>query len=191
MRIVAYRITPIEGKLMIEESGGESRLSTDPVRLFEFLLEDYSPCIKVCWDLDSTVAPLLKLLGVGACRKLRKTKRLFYEGFSLFYVTGKVFIIKHPQAKMSLYGLEQYYPELNEPESVDLIQGFGVELLKELKKMGMEPTKLTSPIAIYDECIMSKMDLPKLKDIPPKAAEFAYRCSGRLFIEAHQIGYWQ
>jgi len=190
MRIVAYRTSNKDGKVLLEESGGDFRISDDPVRLFEFLLEDYSPCIKICWDLDSTVSLILKLLGESVCRKLRETKRAFYAGFSLFYVPEKVFIVNHPAAKMSLYGIEQYYPDLSEETNVELIQGYGVNLLKELAKMGMKPTKLTSPIAIYDECVMSKLDLPRLKDIPVKAAEFAYRCAARLDIESHQIGYW-
>jgi len=190
MRIIAYRTSNQDGKVLIEESGGDSALTGDPIKLFEFLLEDYSPCIKICWDLDSTVAPLLKLLGENACRKLRESKRLFYSPFSLFYVPEKVFIVNHPAAKMSLYGIEQYYPELLEPD-VEMVQQLGVKLMGELKKMGMQPTKLTSPIAIYDECVMSKLDLPRLKDIPAKAAEFAYRCAARLDIEAHQVGYWE
>lgn len=190
MRIVAYRSSNQGGKVLLEESGGQIELTDDPIKLFEFLLEDYSPCIKICWDLDSTVSLILKLLGESVCRKLRETKRAFYPPFSLFYVPEKVFIVNHPAAKMSLYGIEQYYPELPEPD-VEMVQQLGVKLMGELRKMGMIPTKLTSPIAIYDECVMSKLDLPRLKDIPVKAAEFAYRCAARLDIEAHQVGYWE
>lgn len=189
MRIIAYRSSNQDGKVLVEESGGDSALTGDPIKLFEFLLEDYSPCIKICWDLDSTVAPLLKLLGENACRKLRESKRLFYPPFSLFYVPEKVFIVNHPTAKLSLYGIEQYYPELVEPD-VEMVQQLGVKLMGELKKMGMMPTKFTSPIAIYGECVMSKLDLPRLKDIPAKAAEFAYRCAARLWIESHSIGFY-
>jgi hypothetical protein len=35
------------------------------------------------------------------------------------------------------------------------------------------------------------MNLPKLKDMPLKASEMAYHCSGKLWIESHQIGYWE
>ena len=191
MRIVAYRTSSQDGKVLLQESGGDKIASDNPEELFSFLLEDYSPCIKVCWNLDGTVALILKLLGESVCRKLRETKRASYDAFRIFYISGKVFSVNHPAAKMSLYGIEQYYPELPEEQDVEMIQKFGENLLKELKKMGMEPTKLTSPIAIYDECVMSKLDLPGVKDIPVKASEFAYRCSGRLFIESHQIGYWK
>jgi hypothetical protein len=200
MRIVAYRSSNQDSKVLIEESGGDSTLTGDPIKLFEFLLEDYTPCIKICWDLDSTVSLILKLLGESICRNLRETKRCHKEGerrqcplrpFEVFYVPEKIFSVSHVSgAKMSLYGIEQYYPELAEPD-IEMVQQLGVKLMGELKKMGMIPTKLTSPIAIYDECVMSKLDLPKLKDIPAKAAEMAYRCAARLWIESHQVGYWR
>lgn len=190
MRIVAYKTSNRDGKVLLQESGNQQIVSGDPEELFSFLLEDYSPCIKVCWDLDGTVALILRLLGESVCRKLRETKRTSYGAFRLFYVPEKVFSVNHPASKMSLYGIEQYYPELSEEQDVEMVQKFGENLLKELKKMGMEPTKLTSPIAIYDECVMSKMDLPGVKDIPVKASEFAYRASARLWIESHQISYF-
>jgi hypothetical protein len=189
VRIVAYKTLIQDGKVLLQESGGQFELTNDPIKLFEFLLEDYSPCIKVSWDLDSTVAPILRLLGLEACRQLRKTKRLHYQAFDLFYVPEKTFIIKHPQAKMSLYHLSQYYPELPEPD-IEMVQKLGENLLKELAKMGMHPTGFTSPIKIYAECIMSKMDLPKLKDIPRKVGEFSYRAAARSWIESHSLGYF-
>lgn len=191
MRIVAYRTSSVDGKVLIEESGNQKIASNHPEELFSFLLEDYSPCIKVCWDLDATVSLILKLLGESVCRQLRATKRVSYGAFRIFYISEKVFSVNHPASKMSLYGIEQYYPELPEEQDVEMIQKFGENLLKELKKMGMEPTKFTSPIAIYDESVMSKLNLPGVKDIPVKASEFAYRCSGRLWIEAAILGYWK
>jgi hypothetical protein len=190
MRIVAYRTINQDGKVLLQESGGQFVLSNHIDELFSFLLEDYSPCIKICWDLDATVSLILKLLGESVCRKLRETKRVSYGAFKMFYVPGKVFSVNHPAAKMSLYYLAQYYPELPEPDDIEMGQKLGENLQKELAKMGMFPTKWTSPIAIYDECVMSKMDLPRLKDLPVKVSEFAYRAAGRLWIESHQISYF-
>jgi len=191
MRIVAYQTT-INGKVLIEESGGEFVVSNDIDELFAFLLEPYEDTIKVCWDLDSTVSIILRLLGEAKCRILRSTKRLFYPPFHLFYIPDKILSIRHTPSrrKMSLYGLRQYYPDLD-VNNVEEVQMLGVKLLKELEKMGMKPTKLTSPVAIYDECVLSKLDLPGVKDIPVKVLEYAYRASGRLWIEAHQMGYWE
>jgi hypothetical protein len=191
MRIMAYQTKMEGGRVLILESGGAHLLSDNLEEIWGFLLEDYGECLKVCWDLDGTVAPLLRLLGKTACRALRTSKKWHRGLFSIFYIPDKVFSVSHVSgAKMNLYGLEQYYPELDEPD-VEGVQALGMKLLLELKKMGFRPTKLTSPIAIYEEAILSKLDLPKITDMPKEVAEMAYECSGRLWVEAHQIGYWQ
>ena len=75
MRIVAYKTTKIDGKVLLEESGGQQTVSGDPEELFSFLLEPYEDTIRVCWNLDSTISLILGLLGEETCRKLRERKR--------------------------------------------------------------------------------------------------------------------
>ena len=192
MRIVAYRTDIQDGTVRLEESTGEFALSNHLEDLASFLLEPYDNCIRICWDLDATVSLFLKLLGVARCLKLRDTKRCYWAPFNIFYVPGKVFSVSHipTRTQASLYGIEQYFTELPEPERLVEVQMLGEKLMYELKKMGLEPTKLTSPIAIYEECVMRKLDLPALKDIPADAAEYAYRAAGRLWIETHTIGHF-
>lgn len=203
MRILAYRTSISDSKVLIEESTGSFRHSNDLRQLFAFLLEEqgndywqpqFDRCIRVCWELDATVAPILKLLGKELCINLHKTHKCRWMSmFDLFYVLGKIFNVTYIPRKdrMSLYELAQYYPELDEPEELLEVQMLGETLLYELKKMGLEPTKLTSPVAIYEECVMRYLDLPKLSDMPREVAEFAYQCSGRLWIECFQTGYWK
>ena len=196
MRIIAYRTSTQDNKVLLEESTGESVLSNDIADLFFFLIEQFEDeegkCIKITWNVDATVSLFLKLLGVLHSSQLWKTKRCHVAPFEVFYVPGKVFSVVHipTKQKANLYGIEQYFPELDEP-SLPEVEALGKKLVDELKKMGMIPTKLTSPVAIYEECVMRHLDLPKLKDIPIEVAEFAYRASGRLWIETHQIGYWE
>lgn len=191
MRIMAYQTRTKDGQVLILESGGASLLSNDLDKLWSFLLEDYGDCLKICWDLDATVAPLLRLLGRTACKGLKSTKKWHEGAFHLFYIVGKVWSVSHVSgAKMNLYGLEQYYPDLDEPD-VEGLQALGMKLLKELNKMGFNPTKLTSPVAIYEEAILSKLDLPKITDMPKEVASMAYECSGRLWVEAHCLGYFE
>jgi len=191
MRIMAYQTKTEDGKVLILESGGAHLLSNHLYEIWSFLLEDYGECLKICWDLDGTVAPLLRLLGRTACKGLQTTKKWHEGAFQLFYIVGKVFSVSHVSgAKMSLYGLEQYFPDLDEPD-VEGVQALGMKLLKELNKMGFRPTKLTSPVAIYEEAILSKLDLPKITDMPKEVAQMAYECSGRLWVEAHCLGYFE
>lgn len=211
MRILAYRTQVNNNKVLLSESTGQYEHSNELDKLLSFLLEpqgndDWQPqhdrCIRVTWELDATVAPLLKLLGERHCTKLHDTHKCYLGRHTeVFYIRGKVFSIDglvkdlgkptYSEARVSLYDLQQYFSELDEPEDLLEVQMLGEKLLYELKKMGLEPTKLTSPVAIYEECVMRYLDLPAVVDMPKEAAEFAYRCSGKLWIEAHQIGYWE
>jgi len=191
MRIIAYKTSSLDGRVLLEESTGEHVLSNNLTELFTFLLNEYDDTFKVTWSLDEMVSPLLKLLGKVACRRLRESKKYYEGGFSIFYIPDKIFSLTYGQRlKANLYGLEQYFPEVAEPP-VNEIQAAGAVLLRELDKMGFHPTKLTSPIAIYEESILSKLDLPVLKDIPKEAAEMAARTAGHLWIEAHTLGQFE
>lgn len=201
MRIIAYRTLTNNNKVQLLESTGEATEYTDDFnKLLSFLIEPYERTIRVCWELDATVAPILKLLGEARCNRLHKTHKCRLSPTeSIFYVPSKVFSVdgvirvdgKNYKAKSSLYDLQQYYPGLDEPENLLEVQALGEKLMLELKKMGLVPSKLTSPVAIYEECVMRRLDLPTVADMPKEAAEFAYHCSGKLWIECFQIGYWE
>lgn len=193
MRIIAYRITLNGNKsLTIDESTGEGFQSADPDDLLAFLLEPCDNTIKVCWDLDATVAPILRLLGKENCRKLYDTRSLRIPPFSFFYYPGKVFGVRHIPTKVAifLYGIDQYYPDASEPAQVKEVQWLGEYLMETLHKMGFDPEKLTSPVAIYESCAMRNFAVPTVKHMPKEAALYAKHCSGRLWIEAYQVGYW-
>lgn len=202
MRIIAYLSQRAGDTVRLLESTGEACLSKDPQELLEFLVEPFqtpeeiaeegSKYLQVCWDLDTTLAPIFRLLGVENCKKLAETKGLYYPPYNLFYVPSKIFHVKRipsPHFEAFLYHLAQYYPDLEEPEKVEDIQMLGVKLLQELDKMGLRVTKLTSPVAIYEKAVMRDLDLPTFLDMPREACEYALECSGQLWIEAYKIGY--
>ena len=201
MRIIAYRTQVNNGKVQLLESTEEENKPTDNFyALLGALLEPYEKTIRVCWELDAIVAPILKLLGEERCGRLHRTHKCRLSPTeSIFYVPGKVFSVDgiirvdnlNYKSKSSFYGLQQYYPELDEPEDLTGVQALGEKLMYELKKMGLVPSKLTSPVAIYEECVMRRLDLPAVSDMPKEAAEWAYRCSGRLWIEAHTLGHFE
>jgi len=67
----------------------------------------------------------------------------------------------------------------------------GDQIYATLARIGFKPSKLTSPIAIYEEIQLNHMDLPTVADMPYEVADYAYSASGRLWIEAFQLGYWE
>ena len=76
-------------------------------------LEEYN----ACWCLDEAVAPVLRSLGIEACRKLWENGRVFIRPYKIHYIPGKVFIIYYGRWSLKLYGLERYFPDSDPPES--------------------------------------------------------------------------
>ncbi len=197
MKIIAYTIQPINNKLQITSSTSEHSITEIADNLdhaLEILTLPYEEqVLRICWNLDATIAPLLRLLGKELCKKLHRTNKSFCRPYSIFYISDKLFSIKRipSKEKMNFYSLEQYFPDYNEPENAQEIARLGEKLLTALNKMGLYPTKLTSPVAIWEQSIMNHLNLPTAWDMPKEAAKFAHLCSGKLWIECYQVGFWE
>jgi len=194
MKIIAYTLEPQGGRILLEDSTGARGNFGDVVELLRWLSAIFDePVLRVCWDLDAAIAPLLRLLGEERCEKLLKTNKCFYRPYSIFYIPGKIFSIKavFSKEKANFYDLEQYFPERETPRDAKAIAFLGEELMLSLATMKLYPTKLTSPVAIWEQCVMNHLNLPTAFDMPEEAAEYAWYCSGKLWTEAYQIGYWK
>lgn len=207
--IMAYASDWIDGKVLIAESTGEEVRSNSSAELLMFLLEDWDDpegrwrYIKACWDLDEFLAPLFRLLGKQVCEQLSAEKhRAVYQGFKLFYIRGKVFGVTarvqvrgnfYQEGEINLYGISQYYTDKDKPETALEVAAYGEDLLRGLERMGLYPTKLTSPVAIYQECVLDHMSIPTVFDLPEKqmeVAEYAVECMDREWRSAYQMGHW-
>lgn len=194
MNLVAYKIkTSNHGVIDFISSDGTFAGTSDSASfLLAFLHVAPNDTLRVCWDLDATVAPILRMLGSKKCTQLHNTHNCIHENFHLFYIPNKVFSSMHRDnhQKASLYGLQQYFPDKEEPKNIEEVATLGNKLLEALAKMNLYPSKLSSPIAIWEERVMSHLNLPTAWAMPKEAAEYAWYCSGKLWTEAYQIGYW-
>jgi hypothetical protein len=172
---------------------GVTIAGNDPRLLLQCFIRDHQPTLNIVWDLDASVAPLLKLLGEDRCSKLYRTGKCYLSPFSLFYITGKVFSVKpvFKRPRSSLYDIRPYYPESYYSPSLAHLVGKGEELLEALRLMNLYPRKLTSPIAIWEQCVMNHLNLPTAWNMPREAAEFAWHCGGKLWTEAYKVGYFE
>jgi len=194
MKIIAYTIELAGSELLITDSRGVRLIGNDPTILLQALaLPEEEPTLLVMWDLDATIAPLLRLLGRERCEKLAKTNKCFYRPCSLFYIPKKIFSIKpvFRHQRTNFYDIEQYFPDREAPRNAREIALLGEELMLSLAMMGLYPSKLTSPVAIWEQCVMNHLSLPTAFDAPEEAMEYAWYCSGKLWTEAYQIGYWE
>lgn len=193
MRIIAYESDMQNGKVILRESTGEVLTTSNPDDMLSWLCEPYEDTLRVCWDLDETAAPIIRLLGKDAARQLHDNKKARLLPYSVFYVPAKVFSVRRittPQILVNLYHLSQYYAELDKPD-LDGVVVLGQRLLEVLRVMGMGDTDtLTSPIAIYERAVLNKLDIPSWRDMPKGAFDYAWQCGGRLWIEAFQVGFW-
>jgi hypothetical protein len=194
-----------DGSVSIAESSGEHIKSRKATEILQWLIMDevteyrasggsfIDDYVRVCWNLDDTIAPLLTLLGKELCQKLYTNKKVKAGGYSIFYIPSKIFSFKHLSCsyQLNLFGIDQYYPEVQYQTDMQEIEFHCRYLLKVLKEMGIEPKRLTSAIKIYEQHVIDYLDLPTTWDIPQEAAEYAWYCSGKLWIEAHKLGYWK
>jgi len=201
--VIGYTSKVKNNKVLITDSFGQKIYSNDIEELLCFLLEslderDDRMHLKATWNLDQFVAPLLKLIGQSACKKLASSNHKVQIGnFTLFYIPKKLFSIKlwegNDNYEATLYDISQYYPNHNDQDAIS-IAAAGSVVISSLEKIGVyDPVKLTSPVAIYQNMILDHMDIPTLADMPNKALEaasYAYRCAGKAWTTAYKIGHF-
>lgn len=178
--------------------------------------------LKVSWDLDVFVSVLLKVLGLKVCKDLiqpaheclfkvgydgsitlyditTKTKVLPDGVYDIFYVPSKVFGLQVGEHKSYIYHLAQYYedePEETEPIAIHAKASIVIDAFR---AMGLNPYKLTSPVAVYETTVLNHMDIPTILDLPKSMTEadanelieWAEMCLPRDWLEAHAVGRWE
>ena len=197
IKIVAYKVDTEGNDVIIHDSEGESIRSNNVDELIDFLHEPFPEylCIKIFWDMDAELAPIFKILGVSACRQLAGKDHTYKD---LFYITSKVFRIERYDRLSFFYHLSQYYVDDPEPEDVETLYAKAQLVMDGFHAMGLNPKKLTSPVAIYEQEVMSHMDIPTILTIPEKQdemVEYAEHCLGfpekvHFWIQAYKIGHF-
>lgn len=198
IKIIAYTLDTIGNDILIEDSEGESIRSSDVEELINFLHEPFPEylAIKVFWDLDCSLAPIFKKLGITACKQLASASHTYKD---LFYIPSKLFRIDRDKRLSFFYHIAQYYVDDADPNDPEIIAGKAQNVIDAFKSMGLNPKKLTSPVAIYENDILSTMKIPTIMSIPGdheeivKYAEDALGYPDRIhfWIQAYQIGHWQ
>jgi hypothetical protein len=174
----------------------EGMVGASPEDILYELASTPTDRINVVWDVDENLAVLLKQIDRELCLKLYKTQRVSLHTstglYSIFYIPGKMFSVSRSGMEQhKYYGISQYFPEIPKPQNIAELDKLGNQIYATLVRIGFKPSKLTSPIAIYEEIQLNHMDLPTVADMPYEVADYAYRASGRLWIEAFQLGYWE
>ena len=198
MNIVGYHISPD----LIATSA--SKIRREPPWL-DFLFEGEGETIKVAYHLDYFVANLLRMMEIPEpqLRELNEKGELRFRGYRFKYIPKKFLSIAHGSQFAVFSDMAQYmdncrlHSEYDEkPEDLALrkahiAQQIGIEVYDALVKLGLHPKSLVSPISAFEKEILSKMDLPVLKDVPVEASDYAYNCTHGPWVEALQKGHFR
>lgn len=197
---IAYFITKEQNQYKITNNLGNILLTSNLPDILDFFLDKPAE-FRVTWSLYSIIEILQDLLPKQAFDELTQTDKLIWNGYRLFSSSGRVFSINHPTHlhdnfyqinEVNIYHLAQYYPDYN-PKDANDVADKCFELLTCLKEMGLTPTRLTSAVAIYDECILSHIELPTIYNMPSEAldaCEYAHRVGIREWSTVYKIGHW-
>ncbi len=196
MRVVAYQVICPRGNgpVVIRDATGQIVGSSDPNVLLSFLRYRQRDVLRVFWDLDESIAPVLRLLPVPVLKRLAEFDGdLCYGEHQLYYLPERMFRI----GRSRFYGIQGFWPsDTDPPGSLEELQDRAEDLVGTLERCGLSPQKLTSPIAIWEASEVGRRvydSIPKAYDLPEnvwEALEYAYQCDRREWISAYQLGHW-
>jgi hypothetical protein len=187
MNIFGFHLTP-DG---ITISNGEHQKESP---YLDFLLR-YVDSINVCYNLDYFTANLLVLLKLNEkqLRELNDTTELKVKAYKLKYVPKKFLSIIKDELFVLFSDASQYMDTYNLVDGDSLskakeAQRIGMEIYQSLKKLGLHPQNVISPIACFEKEMLSKLDLPSIEDIPLEAGHYAYEACQGPWVEARMKG---
>ncbi len=210
---VAFAAEPMSGKIYLSDSRGEKILTNDWAQIGEFLLEDYDltdrkppvRVVKTVWHLDEFVKAIsrtwdkdfLSTWGGGGFKDIIPPYRIFYEPGRLFGITAKYKehikenLWQENIVEANLYNLRQFYPGQPQPQTIADIEQAAKDVLLAFRRMGLQPTKLTSAVAVYQD-ILAHMSVPRACDVPEESLEALTYAANDIkeWREVFQIGHW-
>ena len=175
--MICFDINTDNGQITITDSEGYKVTDTRLSLLFDFLLEP-SDHFKAVYNLNDFVAPLIALLSDEVLDKLFHTQQCWIAPYGITYFPDKVFKVVKGSYKASLYNLKQYFPDDALPATPQEAAKLGEGMLQELKTIGIEPARLSSPITMITP-MLKEMALPYHLDCPPEVVEMAEELRGQ------------
>jgi hypothetical protein len=193
-KLVAFKIKSTNKNITLTRSDIGTTTSTSLTDILSLLCAGDNINL-IAWDLDKEVSALLKHLSKTQCIELQKTAKTKYKDHKIFYIQGKIFSITDYDSwrPRNCYHIEQYYPDTPEVTNLDEVLKLGNDIMTALKIMNLQSNKMSSPVAIFEDAVLNHISLPTIpsSNITKSAAEMAWRCSGKLWIEAYKLGWFE
>jgi len=195
-KLLAFDCIQDGGSVTLLNSDGDGISSNNLSELLRWLA--YSKTngrLRVVWDTDQFLAPVLRLMPVSLLLLLASNSDdAIYDGNSMFYALHKMFRIR----KAYYYGLQEFFPSNTpEPPSVLELQERADQLTEALDLLSMgDFQRIASPIAIFEQTELGRKtyeQIPRDYEIPPFVSgmlEYADRADRREWISNYQVGHW-
>jgi hypothetical protein len=187
MQITGFHINP-EGIVTSEGKYQKEKPYLD------FLLQ-YAREINVFFHIEYAVANLLALLKLSEkqLRELNDTTELLVKGYKLKYVQKKFLSIIHGDEFVLFSDASQYMDTYSLVTGDTLskareAQKIGLEVFQALRKLGLHPTNVISPISVFEKERLAQLNLPTIEDIPLEAGQYAYESTSGPWVEAFRKG---
>lgn len=202
-KLVGYHGFAGEGRAFLVNNYGEV-CDHDP---FNWLVSTYTGenYKKVCYDLDSFVAVVLRMAGVSR----EDGDRLFHHGklgrgeWALTYYPNKFFGVgkgwERDRPYAAFYDIGQYIDDLtlDFPQDAEhwtavakQARDTGAEVSRTLYELGLNGDTLTSPIRSLELSVLGRLDLPNHMDCPAEVNELALACCKGDLVESYRQGHF-
>ena len=191
--VTAFEIVEKDGIVSIHHTQGRGRNTGDVRDLLKFLRYDTKQTIRVLWDLDTAVAPILRKLPPEILKRLSEfDDELIYEGHELYYLPDRLFRV----GMARYYGIRSFWGRLADRiPTLTQTQALANMLMKTLAECDLaNPRKLTSAIAIFEDSRQGKefySSLPRGYDIPEECypmLEMAGKADRKDWVSNHYVG---
>ena len=151
-----------------------------------FLLTPCGDSFAVVYNLDNFVDILTNLLEKKLKDKILEGGRNLIDNRLIYYQVSRILGINH----INFYGLKRYAD--TEPLDVHKLFDLANKVVNAYKKMGLEATKLTSPIAVFASKL-NELNFPRSGDLPDNALPLTDACSKvmtREWRDTYKLGHW-
>jgi hypothetical protein len=187
MKLLAYSVE-IQGKqLLFKCSDGNTLLTDKWFDACSFLLESCD--MAVCWSVDHFAEAFISLLPKSKANELLEDGRTYLDnGEKIYYQVGRVFAITYGR-ETNIYPLKKYGDK--EITDVNELEKLGYNVLEAYKLLGIEPTRLTSPVSCFS---LDTIDYPRACDLPESSLPLLNMCSEKVWVEWREVfklGHWQ
>lgn len=161
--IVAYTATEHSSKVIVRKSFAgklEIVVTNNWDELTDFLVEDKGVALHICWNLGQFTNTIFSLLPIAKQRELENKVKVVHGGAKIFNTEHLLGITKMKQVKGNIYSrlennfysISHWLPTMDKaPGEVKEIEQLGYEIIEGLDKLGIYPSRLTSPIGLFSE----------------------------------------